>query len=55
MDKNIKISRNFTGPIILIAVGIILLVNNLYPEWGLAKLWPILIIVLGIDMIIKRK
>ena len=47
-------------PIILIAAGIILLLNNLgmlsWDIWGtLWRLWPVLLIAIGLDIIIGRR
>jgi len=38
-----------TGPLILIVLGVLLLLNNLYPEvYRLSRVWPVVIIVIGI-------
>lgn len=55
-------NRNVTllGPVLLIAVGIILLMNTLgILEWGiwwsLLRLWPVLLIAAGLDLLIGRR
>ncbi len=41
-----------TGPLILIALGILLLLNNLYPEiFRFGRMWPVILIVIGISRI----
>lgn len=51
-------NRDFTGGIILIAVGVILLLSNLGIISGWRELWrdwwPVVIIVIGLSMLIKR-
>ena len=37
-----------TGPIILIALGVMFLVGEFVPNWGVGKTWPILLIVIGL-------
>jgi choline-glycine betaine transporter len=37
------------GPIILISLGVLLLLNNLYPEaFRLSRMWPVILIVIGL-------
>ena len=39
-----------TGPLILIVLGALLLLNNLYPEvYRLSRVWPVILIVIGIS------
>jgi hypothetical protein len=41
-----------TGPLILIALGVLLLLNNLYPEvFSFSRMWPVILIVIGIGKI----
>lgn len=54
--------RNVTllGPVLLIAVGVILLMNTLgildwSIWWSLLRLWPILLIAAGLDLLIGRR
>lgn len=42
-------------PILLIAVGVILLAQNLGMDVSLLKFWPVLIILLGVTMLIPRQ
>ena len=37
-----------TWPIILIALGIIFLVGQFVPEWGIGKTWPVILVVIGV-------
>jgi hypothetical protein len=48
------------GPAIVIALGVVLLLNNLgYLGWGvwdtLVSLWPVLLIAVGLDLLIGRR
>ena len=48
------------GPAIVIALGVVLLLNNLgYLGWGvwetLVRLWPVLLIAVGLDLLIGRR
>jgi hypothetical protein len=50
----------FVGPTILIAAGIVFLLNNLgllsWDIWGtLLSLWPVLLIALGLDVLVGRR
>ena len=36
------------GPVFLITLGIIFLVGEFVPEWGVRKTWPLLLIVIGV-------
>ncbi len=50
----------FVGPIILIGLGVVFLLNNLgVLEWGvwetLLRLWPLLLIAIGLDLLIPRR
>ncbi len=58
--KNRRQSPNLVWPLVLIGLGILLLLQNfglLAPEvWGaLVPLWPVLLVVLGLDMLIGRR
>jgi len=58
-EKNGK-RRGFFGPILLIAIGLIFLGNNLGlipgEGWGMIwRLWPILLIIAGLDELIRRE
>jgi hypothetical protein len=48
------------GPAVLVALGVVFLLNNLgYLGWGvwetLARLWPVLLIAVGLDLMIGRR
>jgi LiaI-LiaF-like transmembrane region/Cell wall-active antibiotics response LiaF, C-terminal len=48
------------GPVIVIALGVVFLLNNLgYLGWGvwgtLVRLWPVLLIAVGLDLLIGRR
>src|SRR6188472_3261560 len=54
-----SMSTPIAGPVILIAAGIVLLLNNLdilpWAIWGdLWRLWPLALIVIGLDLILGK-
>jgi hypothetical protein len=43
-----------TGPLILIVLGALLLLNNLYPEvYRFSRMWPMILIVIGISKLLE--
>ena len=43
------------GPILLITLGVLLLLNNLYPVvFSFTRLWPVILIALGIGKIAEH-
>ena len=43
-----------TGPLILIVLGVLLLLNNLYPaEYPIGRVWPVIIVVVGIAKVLE--
>jgi hypothetical protein len=36
------------GAFILITLGVLLLLNNLYPEFDFLRTWPVILIVIGL-------
>lgn len=43
-------NRNFslTGPVLLITIGVIFLMNEFVPGWSIGKTWPALLVVFGV-------
>jgi hypothetical protein len=42
-----------TGPLILITLGVLLLLQNLYPEvYSFSRVWPVILIVIGVGKIL---
>ena len=42
-----------TGPLILIVLGILLLLNNLNPEmYPFRRVWPVILVVIGIAKVL---
>jgi membrane-bound ClpP family serine protease len=39
---------SLTGPVFLITIGVIFLMEEFVPEWGISKTWPVLLIVIGV-------
>jgi hypothetical protein len=43
-----------TGPLILIVLGILLLLNNLNPEmYPFRRVWPVILVVIGIAKVLE--
>ncbi len=41
--------------IVLIAIGLILLAQQFYPWLGIDRLWPVVLIVIGLGIIFRRR
>lgn len=42
-----------TGPLILIALGVMFIVGQFDPAWGISRTWPVLLIVLGLAKLLE--
>lgn len=42
-----------TGPLLLIALGVMFLVGQFVPAWGIGKTWPVLLIIIGLSRLIE--
>jgi hypothetical protein len=41
------------GPLILIVLGVLLLLNNLYPDvYPFSRVWPVILIVIGLAKVL---
>ncbi len=47
-------SRGITGPIVLITLGVLFLLQMTTPGWGFNQTWPILLIVIGVVSLAQR-
>lgn len=36
------------GPILLVTIGIMFLIGQFVPAWGVGRTWPVLLIVIGV-------
>ena len=52
---NVYEQRGFVGPLMMILVGCIFLVNQFVPEIGFDKLWPLILIVGGVAALFGRR
>lgn len=43
---------SLTGPVILITLGVILLLDQVVPGWGIGRTWPILLVVIGVTKLL---
>jgi len=42
------------GPLLLIALGVLFLLNNLYPDvYRFSRMWPVVLIVIGLAKILE--
>jgi hypothetical protein len=44
---------SLSGPVFLIALGVVLLIDQFVPSWGIGKTWPVLLVVIGIMKLIN--
>ena len=49
-SQSTPISRRpgLMGPVFLITLGLVFLIGEFVPEWGVRKTWPLLLIVIGV-------
>lgn len=41
-------TRSFMGPAVLITIGVLFLIGQMYPDYGfLHRTWPVLLLVIG--------
>ncbi len=41
-----------TGPVVLIGLGLMLLLDQVVPGWSFGKTWPVLLVVIGVTKLI---
>ncbi len=41
------------GPLVLITLGVLFLLEELVPYWGLGRTWPALLVVIGVVKLIE--
>ena len=42
------------GPVILIVLGVLLLLNNMYPDvFQFSRMWPVILIVIGFAKVVE--
>ena len=42
------------GPLLLIVIGVVFLMNNMYPGvFRFGKMWPVILIVIGLSKVIE--
>jgi uncharacterized membrane protein HdeD (DUF308 family) len=42
-----------TGPVLLIVLGVLLLLNNFIPDFRFSRMWPVILIVIGLSKIVE--
>jgi hypothetical protein len=42
-----------TGPVVLIALGVLFLLGQFVPDWGVGRTWPVLLIIIGLARLIE--
>jgi LiaI-LiaF-like transmembrane region len=43
-----------TGPLILIVLGVLFLLNNLYPDvYPFSRIWPVILVVIGLAKVLE--
>ncbi len=46
-------TRGLLGPIVLITIGGLFLIDEFLPRWDFGDLWPVLLIVIGIMKLLE--
>ena len=41
------------GPLLLIVIGVLFLLNNMVPGFRFGKMWPVILIVIGLVRIVE--
>ena len=41
------------GPMLLIVIGVLFLLNNLFPGFRFGRMWPVILIVIGLAKIFE--
>ena len=57
IDKHLSKSHNGSHGIFgftILLIGLLLLTNNFFPDYDLIKLWPLLLVLLGIGIMFKH-
>lgn len=44
--------RRLTWPVFLITLGLILLLDQLAPNWSIDKTWPVLLVAVGVAQVL---
>jgi hypothetical protein len=44
---------SLTWPVLLIALGLMLLAQEFLPDWDLGRTWPLLLVVIGVLLLIQ--
>jgi hypothetical protein len=39
---------SLAGPVILVTLGVLFLVDEFVPGWGISRTWPVLLIIIGV-------
>lgn len=47
--------ESIMGGVILIALGLLFLANNLIPRFDLSDYWPLILVVIGVSLIWKSR
>jgi len=45
--------RSVAWPLVLIALGVIFLLDQLVPGWGIGKTWPVVLIIIGVVKLLE--
>ncbi len=56
IEKSVKSGKgNLCFALIVIILGIVLLVNNLFPSLSFYKIWPLIFVAIGVIMLLPNK
>lgn len=52
-SNSFEVRRKLTLPVMLIVIGVLFLLNQYAPGWGILQTWPVILIVLGILLLLR--
>jgi len=47
--------RGITGGIVLIALGVLFLLNNFLPDFRIGDYWPLILVAVGVGLLLKGR
>ena len=51
--EQVRRPYSLMGPVILITLGVLFLVGQYFPAWGIGRTWPVLLVVIGLTKLFE--